>query len=77
MNAKMVIARWKRVLYYTLRIALCLLDGRYLWKIFTKRFWRFWLGAPVGDLLFLLGAAGVRQSVSLEITNLGKLGPSR
>ncbi|EHB49740.1 MtfA protein [Mycolicibacterium rhodesiae JS60] len=73
MNAAMVTARWKRIMYYLAAIAMHLLDGRYLWKVFTKRFWRFWLGAPIGDIFFMLGAAGLRKSVSLEITSLGKL----
>ncbi|WP_431230971.1 class I SAM-dependent methyltransferase [Mycolicibacterium psychrotolerans] len=77
MNAAMVTSRFKRVMYYLAAIAIHLLDGRYLWKIFTKRFWRFWLGAPIGDIVFMLGAAGVRKSVSLEITGMGKLDPTR
>ena len=52
-------------------------DGSYVWKFFRKRFWRFWLGAPIGDILFMLGAAGQRKSVSLEITGLGKLDRAR
>lgn len=75
MNAEMVTSPAKRAVYYLAAIAIHLLDGRYLWKIFSSRFWRFWLGAPLGDLLFMLGAAGVRKSVSLEITGLGKLDP--
>ncbi|GAY14819.1 hypothetical protein MSZK_15450 [Mycobacterium sp. shizuoka-1] len=74
MNAEMVTSRWKRPLYRLAAVAVHLLDGRYLWKIFSRRFWRFWLGAPPGDILFMLGAAGVRKSVSLEITGLGTLG---
>jgi hypothetical protein len=52
-------------------------DGAYVWKFFRKRFWRFWLGAPIGDILFMIGAAGQRKSVSLEITGLGKLDGAR
>jgi hypothetical protein len=77
MNAEMVLSRWKRVLYYMAAVTMHLLDGRYLWKIFSRRFWRFWLGAPAGDILFMLSAAGVRQSVSLEITGLGSLQQTR
>lgn len=75
MNVEMITARWKRVLYYLLLIAGYWLmgDGQYAWAVFRRRFWRFWLGAPVGDILFMLGAAGQRKSVSLEITGLGKL----
>lgn len=75
MNLEMVTARWKRVAYYLLWIASYWLigDGSYVWKFFRKRFWRFWLGAPIDDILFMLGAAGQRKSVSLEITGLGKL----
>jgi len=76
MNASAVRAPWKRAMYYGAAVTLHLLDGRYLWKIFTKRYWRFWLGAPIGDIVFMLGAAGLRKSVSLEITGLGKLGHS-
>jgi hypothetical protein len=79
MNAEMVISRWKRAMYFLLWIAAywSLADGSYVWQFFRKRFWRFWLGAPVGDIFFMLGAAGQRKSVSLEITGLGKLGPTR
>ncbi|MEZ0355534.1 class I SAM-dependent methyltransferase [Mycobacterium sp. SA01] len=77
MNAEMVISRWKRPLYYLTAVAIHLLGGRFLWKILTKRFWRFWLGAPIGDILFMMGAAGHRKSVSLEITGLGNLDPTR
>lgn len=75
MNFEMVAARWRRVVYYLLAIAVYWLigEGRYAWTFFTRRFWRFWLGAPMGDILFMLGAAGQRKSVSLEITGLGKL----
>jgi hypothetical protein len=78
MNVEMIAARWKRVMYYVLAIALYWLkgDGRYVWTCFRRRFWRFWLGAPIGDILFMLGAAGQRKSVSLEITGLGKLARS-
>ena len=78
MNLEMVVARWKRVTYYLLWIAAYWLagDGSYVWKFFRRRFWRFWLGAPIGDILFMLGAAGQRKSVSLEITGLGKLDPT-
>jgi hypothetical protein len=79
MNVEMVAARWKRVLYYVLLIPGYWLigDGRYAWTWFRRRFWRFWLGAPIGDILFMLGAAGQRKSVSLEITGLGKLDRTR
>ena len=79
MNLEMVVARWKRVMYYLLWIAAYWLagDGSYVWKFFRRRFWRFWLGAPIGDILFMLGAAGQRKSVSLEITGLGKLDRTR
>ncbi len=77
MNAAMVTSRGKRALYYLAAITMHLLDGRYLWKIFSRRFWRFWLGAPIGDIAFMLGAAGLRKSVSLQITGLGKLAPRR
>ncbi|WP_237159572.1 class I SAM-dependent methyltransferase [Mycolicibacterium rhodesiae] len=73
MNAEMVTSPAKRVMYYLAAVTMHLLDGRYLWKIFTKRFWRFWLGAPIGDIAFMIGAAGLRKSVSLEITGLGTL----
>ncbi|WP_375488298.1 class I SAM-dependent methyltransferase [uncultured Mycobacterium sp.] len=75
MNAEMVVTRWKRVVYYLLWITGWLLgDGRFTWAFFQRPFWRFWLGAPIGDILFMLGAAGQRKSVSLEITGLGQLG---
>jgi Methyltransferase domain len=77
MNVEMVAARWKRAVYYLGVIAVYWLmgDGSYAWRSFGRRFWRFWLGAPVGDIRFMLGAAGQRKSVSLEITGLGKLAP--
>lgn len=75
MNVEMVASRWKRLAYYLILIAgyWSLGDGRYAWMFFDKRFWRFWLGAPIGDIAFMLGAAGQRKSVSLEITGLGTL----
>jgi hypothetical protein len=78
MNVEMVIALWKRGLYYLLWIAGHWLigDGSYLWKFFRRRFWRFWLGARVSDMLFMIGAGGQRKSVSLAITGLGKLRPN-
>jgi hypothetical protein len=79
MNVEMIAARWKRVLYYVLAIAVYWLIGvgGYAWTWFRRPFWRFWLGAPIGDILFILGAAGQRKSVSLEITGLGKLDRTR
>jgi hypothetical protein len=79
MNLEMVATRWKRVVYYLVLIAGYWLkgDGSYAWAFFRKRFWRFWLGAPIGDIFFMLGAAGQRKSVSLEITGLGKLDRTR
>jgi Methyltransferase domain len=79
MNVEMVAAGWKRVVYYLVAIAGYWLmgDGSYAWRFFGRRFWRFWLGAPIGDILFILGAAGQRKSVSLEITGLGKLDRTR
>lgn len=79
MNIEMVTARWKRAVCYLLAIAVywSIGSGNYVWALLGKRFWRFWGGAPIGDILFMLGAAGQRKSVSLEITGLGKLDPSR
>jgi hypothetical protein len=79
MNIEMVAARWKRMVYYVILITAYWLvgDGRYAWTFFSRRFWRFWLGAPIGDILFMLGAAGQRKSVSLEITGLGLLDRTR
>uniref|UniRef100_UPI0031D5453A class I SAM-dependent methyltransferase n=1 Tax=Mycobacterium sp. TaxID=1785 RepID=UPI0031D5453A len=79
MNLERVTARWRRIAYFLVLIAgyWCKGDGSYVWKFFQKRFWRFWLGAPIGDILFMLGAAGQRKSVSLEITGLGKLDRTR
>ncbi|MGV0714055.1 class I SAM-dependent methyltransferase [Mycolicibacterium sp. XJ662] len=75
MNVEMVTSRWKRLGYYFLAIAIFWLlgGGNFAWAFHTKRFWRFWLGAPIGDIVFMLGAAGQRKSVSLEITGLGAL----
>ncbi|MCK0173992.1 class I SAM-dependent methyltransferase [Mycolicibacterium sp. F2034L] len=79
MNVHMVASPVKRLWYafdwisrYWLRG-----DGRYVWQVLDKRFWRFWLGAPIGDIIFMLGAAGQRKSVSIEITGLGGLQRSR
>jgi hypothetical protein len=79
MNIEMVTARWKRAVYYLVLIAgyWSVGDGSYAWTFFRRRFWRFWLGAPMGDILFMLGATGQRKSVSLEITGLGKLDRTR
>jgi hypothetical protein len=75
MNVEVVTSRWKRWVYYLVLIAVYWLigNGQYAWNFCSRRFWRFWLGAPIGDILFMLGAAGQRKSVSLEITGLGKL----
>ncbi len=75
MNAEMVASRWKRLVYYLTLIAVYCggSNGFFAWAFFDKRFWRFWLGAPIEDILFILGAAGERKSVSLEITGLGTL----
>ncbi|ORX02341.1 methyltransferase [Mycobacterium triplex] len=75
MNIEQVQSRWMRMLYYSVTIPIFWLlgEGRFASMCFRKPFWRFWLGAPVGDILFLLGAVGSRKSVSLEITGLGKL----
>jgi hypothetical protein len=76
MNVEMIASHWMRILYYIRMIAMYWLKGdgrRYAWTCFRRPFWRFWLGAPIGDMLFMLGAAGARKSVSLEITGLGKL----
>ncbi|OBK32893.1 methyltransferase [Mycobacterium sp. 1165196.3] len=77
MNIGMTISRWKRMLYYLVAIPAYWLigEGSHVWKFFRAPFWRFWLGAHVGDMLFMLGAVGSRKSVSLEITGLGKLEP--
>ena len=79
MNLEMVTSRWKRMVYYLILISGYWLigDGSYAWTFFRKRFWRFWLGAPIGEVLFMLGAAGQRKSVSLEITGLGTLDRNR
>lgn len=50
MNTSMVTDRAKRAFhraeaFYAQRI---LGDGSYVWKVWDKRFWRFWLGAPWG-----------------------------
>jgi hypothetical protein len=76
MNVEMVATPWKRLVHYALWLTEYWMsgDGGYAWKFFRRRFWRFWLGAPVGDIFFMLAAAGQRKSVSLEITGLGKLG---
>jgi hypothetical protein len=75
MNVEMIKSRWTRVFYYVISIPLYWLlgDGNYAWACFRRRFWRFWLGAPLGDIRFLLSVAGSRKAVSLEITGLGKL----
>lgn len=77
MNAEMVISRWRRSVYYLSALGIYVLNSAYLWRIFSRRFWRFWLGAPIGDILFLMSAAGQRKSVSLQITGLGNLDATR
>ena len=79
MNIEMVKSRWMRMLYYAVAIPIfwILGEGRFASICFHKPFWRFWLGAPISDVLFLLGAVGSRKSVSLEITGLGKLERAR
>ncbi|GLE50759.1 class I SAM-dependent methyltransferase [Mycobacterium montefiorense] len=79
MNLEMVSHRWKRIFYRLVALPVYWLigEGSFTVKCFRKPFWRFWLGAPISDMLFLLGAAGSRKSVSLEITGLGKLDRTR
>jgi hypothetical protein len=78
-NVEMTTARWKRLWNSIVVIASHWLNmqGNYAWAFYRRPFWRFWLGAPIGDILFMLGAAGQRKSVSLEITGLGKLDRTR
>lgn len=75
MNTEMISSPWKRVLYYMVGIPLYWLvgEGRFASAFYRKPFWRFWFGAPAGDMAFMLGTAGPRKSVSLEITGLGDL----
>ncbi|XCI62797.1 hypothetical protein MPNTM1_03962 [Mycolicibacterium parafortuitum] len=75
MNAAMVGSRVRRFLHRAeaIQAQRVLGDGSYVWKVWGKRFWRFWLGAPWSDIRFMLGAVGQRKSVSLEITSLGRL----
>jgi len=77
MNFAMVRSPVKRFLYYLALVGLYWWDGRFLWQVWQPRFWRFWLGAPLSDIVFLLGVAGQRQSVSLQITGLGALADRR
>ncbi|WP_243393870.1 class I SAM-dependent methyltransferase [Mycobacterium ahvazicum] len=79
MNLEMVTARWKRIFYRMVAIPVYWLigEGSFAVKFLRKPFWRFWFGAPISDVIFLLGAAGSRKSVSLEITGLGKLERTR
>ncbi|MEM6107875.1 class I SAM-dependent methyltransferase [Mycobacterium sp. 050272] len=79
MNLEMVTARWKRIFYRMVAIPVYWLigEGSFAVKFLRKPFWRFWLSAPISDVIFLLGAAGSRKSVSLEITGLGKLERTR
>lgn len=76
MNAAMVDNPVKRFIHRveTFQAQRLLGDGSFVWKMWDKRFWRFWLGAPWGDIRFMLGAVGQRKSVSLGITSLGRLG---
>lgn len=75
MNVEMVTPHWKRLLYLIAAIPVYFFlgEGRYVWACFREPFWRFWLDAPLKDLFFMLGAAGSRKSVSVEITGLGSL----
>lgn len=79
MNVEMVTTRWKRIYYRIDWIAGYWLwgVGSFVWKFTDKRFWRFWLGAPIGDIVFMLSAGGQRKSVSIEITGLGRVGRSK
>jgi hypothetical protein len=79
MNIEMVAARWRRALYLALAIPSHWFkgEGRFASAFFHRPFWRFWMGAPIGDMRFLLGAAGSRKSVSVEITGLGQLRRNR
>ncbi|MGE2692139.1 class I SAM-dependent methyltransferase [Mycolicibacterium pulveris] len=76
MNTAMVTNRVKRFIHRLewFQAQRLLGEGSYVWKLWDSRFWRFWLGAPWGDIRFMLGATGQRKSVSLQITDLGRLG---
>ena len=76
MNAAMVQNRVKRLIHRVeaVQAQRLLGDGSFVWKVWDQRFWRFWSGAPWGDIRFMIGAVGQRKSVSLEITSLGRLG---
>lgn len=76
MNVAMVTDRVKRFIHRIewIQAQRLLGGGRYVWQPWDKRFWRFWLSAPWGDIRFMLGAAGQRKSVSLEITSCGSVG---
>ena len=75
MNVEMTISPPKRVFNYLVTIATFwgLGAGKQFWMVFLKDFWNFWLSAPLGDVWFMVAAAGQRKSVSIEILDLGKL----
>jgi SAM-dependent methyltransferase len=76
MNTAMVNNRLKRIIHRVeeFQAQRLLGDGSFVWKVWDRRFWRFWLSAPWHDIRFMLGAVGQRKSVSIEITGLGRLG---
>lgn len=77
MNTEMIPAAWKRMLYHMVGIPIYWLvgEGRFASAFYRRPFWRFWFGAPISDMLFLLSTSGPRKSVSLEVTGVGALQP--
>ncbi len=75
MNTAMVNNRLKRLIHRieAFQAQRLIGDGSFVWKVWDRRFWRFWLSAPWHDIRFMLGAVGQRKSVSIEITSLGRL----
>jgi len=75
MNVEMTISTFKRFWNYLAAIFNFWSrgSGNQVWTFWRSRFRGFWLSAPIGDIAWMFGAAGHRQSVSLEITGLGKL----
>ena len=47
--------------------------GNQVWMFWRSAFRRFWFSAPASDVLWFFAHAGQSKSVSLEITDLGKL----
>ncbi len=75
MNVEMTVSPFKRFINYLKAIFSFWFYGcgNQVWMFWRSAFRRFWFSAPASDVLWFFAHAGQSKSVSLEITDLGKL----